>query len=367
MANLVPTLLSTFLKIVGVQNNTLNQINEDSYADLAEPSRIDPLCMISKDLLTTDYYEDLLQVSTNLIGSYYVRALPFAYEGQGKVIAKVLNKLKPSRKFNAANYLAGESIDSPLQDKNYTPHSANEYTFGLPTMATEARSVVYSEEKQRAPEFDTPSGLAVGKIIEVQIPTEDGVMIPIKVNIQLLTTPIDTPLAVALMSNETVDSSWTERYYKWKSGRITFFDLFTGASLVHHRKDVILSDENNLLTTISNRRKAGLFNATVNKDDQSYGVSTNIMIVSSTIADKAAKAHRGRMNDPRTREYIMDDLSILVLMVVDKAAEIVDVYYRNVDHGNTLTVRSLISVNNQDGPDMQEVLSALAVSKGATF
>ena len=373
MAKLVPHFITTFLNLQGNTANTANQVFEDSWADLAAPSRIDPLCIITKDLLTTEYYDTLLQVSTSLAASYYIRALPFAYGEEGKAVTKVLNKLKPGRGYDIIGATESHVTES-------------DYKFGLPTPAVEARSKA-SAKKGKASEkkggkekkglhgkvadgFEAPAGLAVGKVLEISIPVPNkDTPVDVQVTVQLITMPVSPMMATALMSSENIDATWKERYHKWKSNRISFLDLISGVDLVEKRKKLMLEDTHGILAEVSSRRKAGLFNAAMVTDDRSYGVSTNILIVSTRSAEAAEMSHRGKLDDSsgNARRRIMNELSLLVLMVIDKEEEIVDIYFRDSDKKTEITVRSLKKVDKKDGPDITEVMAALSTNKSVVF
>ena len=336
-------LLDTAVNLFGTglkrSETMVDQSMADSYADLARDSRVDPLCLVSNDLKHTEYLNDVMQTSLSIVTSYYMQALPFARDISGIQVQKTLGRM------NRGKQMGLESFSS------LPPTISDSYRYALPTEALRAAT----ERDDKSP-VDGDVSMAVGKVIQVEV--SEKVKVPVTIRLHAKIAP--DPVMVAILSNETIDNSFTERYYKWRNDRITFWSEFLFASdLIKARKEIMMNDDNGILEEITKRRREAL-TKTASTGERSYGVSANVFIISKDILRRVESSHKGRIANANVKNTIFKSLGLLVLVVVDKEDEWVSIYYRDIDGSSDISLKALKSKVKKDSPDIGEMLKTMA-------
>ena len=209
------------------------------------------------------------------------------------------------------------------------------------------------------------SSLAVGKLVEVKLQTQNG-EVTIPVSIMLQSSFVTPSIATAMMASHNADSTMRERAYKRKSGRISTTDFLLAGDLIKKRKQLMIQDDAGLLEEIQKRRRNGRWNAYASGASQ-VGASNNVIIVSRDVIKRVEREHRGRITNQRVRNRIFEDMGIMVMVIVDKEEEFVTFYYRNVRLPTDIPIKSLKRVSDKNGPDIGDILKSLMQGNSATF
>lgn len=372
-----------------------------SLASISQSSRIDPICLVSDDLTQLPQYQDLLNTSVNLITSYYIRALPFAAGKEGARVNAILSSLNPSRSVNITLESKGADfrLGLPSNDVDvgavlkYTIESATTYypdgTSSNDTGKTGKTGAPGKDGKTGAPGktgktgkagargksgkkvkdhsikadlskvLDSKGTLAVGKTFSVDIPNEKGTgKTAVSIVVQLSALANDPDVMSAMLSIRNFEVKMPERWFKWRAGRINFWEMLSGTDVAKKRRSVQLKDKHGILENISRRRVEALADSTFS-GNPIYGLNSNVYIVSQRVMDEAETNLAGSFNDESTRNEVFRALNALVVMVVDTEIDFVTIYYRDSRYHNELPLRSLGKLGKGDGPDVNELIDAL--------
>lgn len=122
-----------------------------SFTEFTKVAKVEPLSIVSRDLLTVDYMPDIMGTLLNNFIGYYLQALAITTNVEAARIVRVLDRLNPDRDPTIGDYanvigLGTESLETmPVLNKNA-------YQFRLPrtTTALEANGpkIILNDEKK---------------------------------------------------------------------------------------------------------------------------------------------------------------------------------------------------------------------------
>ena len=434
--------ISKFLQIAHLTNLTNNTFNPSSLSNMVKQTNVEPFCVISKDCVNLEYITDVNSTLLNMFSAYYLQAISTITRLDDVRIKKVLDAVGTNTrvtlesvsldtgvlKFKLPNS-ANLSLESELTDKlkgilNKVPgHNGKDY----PNAKTGL-----SENSQ---EYYNTANLAIGKIIEVTITLDGGVrtfnktktsttndngisnyfegnnIVPdnttvteresttkgteqqiVKNDDVLVTIPIHVRLLVNVVGPKTIDSllvrhkediGFDERWYSWRSGRISFWkDLVMCQDLIRERKRQALDSDGDVVSKIDARVR----NAIVNKvakmsyktlggqaseikdvDTMSFGVASNLYVITAAEASRIEYHLHGKLSDVKTRNKLFGNGYAMILAVIDPDRERVKFYINGVDGFTDLSVREIKSMSKNKGPDINDMLKMLQMGMSPTF
>jgi len=343
--NFSVSLLDIVSQLASRLNIVRSQVKGDGYHTITHATTVEPLCIVSKDLTHNEYLDDVLQTSLNIVSSYYLRAVPLVDPNTRVVATEILGRLNPNTDISSwgLEKVSPRDFDSEM------------YSSGLPmSLASEVNQADMNNN-----DVHTPSNLAVGKMMKVRIGSDEGKSINVDVMMRMHTKLVDNELVSKLLSNETMDSTFTERWHKMTSGSISFWgDFIWSNDLIRDRKKLMKMDEHNLLAEVGKRRRNSLINAGA-KGKRNYGVTSNVAIISKDVALQVERRQRGKLKNQRTRDLVMESLSLMILAVVDTEHEMITFYYAGNAHETQLSLKNLMNVNKKSGPKIEDVMKIL--------
>jgi hypothetical protein len=434
--------ISKFLQIAHLTNLTNNTFNPSSLSNMVKQTNVEPFCVISKDCVNLEYITDVNSTLLNMFSAYYLQAISTITRLSDVRIKKVLNAVGTNTQFSLESVSLNAdvlkfklpnstnlSLESELTDKfkgilNKVPvHNGKDY----PNAKTGL-----SENSQ---EYYNTANLAIGKIIEVTITLDGGVRTFIKTKTSttndngnsnyfegnnivpdnttvteresttkgteqqivknddvLVTIPIHVRLLVNVVGPKTIDSllvrhkediGFDERWYSWRSGRISFWkDLVLCQDLIRERKRQALDSDGDVVSKIDARVR----NAIVNKvakmsfktlggqaseikdvDTMSFGVASNLYVITAAEASRIEYHLHGKLSDTKTRNKLFGNGYAMILAVIDPDRERVKFYINGVDGFTDLSVREIKSMSKNKGPDINDMLKMLQMGMSPTF
>lgn len=114
--------------IVNRYRNVTAAYKDTSLVDVTKICRVEPLTVISRDLVFYDEMSSILQTNLNLFSAYYLQAIALQAQVKDIHVMKVLDKLNPDRDFSTV-LMATESM------KDHVECHVNAFKFRLPTSA----------------------------------------------------------------------------------------------------------------------------------------------------------------------------------------------------------------------------------------
>jgi len=349
-------LKTLYTYVLQITNGYNKYIKDGSLADVTKLTRVEPLTIVSSDLLNVEYMKDVNNSLLNLFSAYYLQAVSIAGAITSVDVIKVLDKLNPNR--GDVTLLSLESHPSACLEN---------YKYELPKSKSVALELDTTDKKH----LNESSNLSVGKIIEVDISTganAEGKPISVKVPIaiRLLNTVVSTETIVQLLAGKTEDRSLTERYFAWRSGRISFIrDLILCQDLIDEQKRRSIKDESGVFDKIMNRvisaKKWGAFT-----NNPSLVVASNIFVVSEQVAKEIEVSVGGKLTKSSIRNKLFENTYAMILVVVDREWERVTFYTRGMDDYTELSAKEIKAVS-KGGSDIADILKSLQLGTNINF
>ena len=206
------------------------------------------------------------------------------------------------------------------------------------------------------------SNLSVGKLIDVTI-TDQGNTVTIPIAIRLIANELPQSSMLRLLSLQGLDRSLTERFWKWRAGRISFIkDLMLMQDLIREDKKAMMQDKHGILDEIirraRNNKLAGFFskNASMNE-------AANIVIFSEETAKQLKLQHNIDVDNFKQRQTVFDSSYAMIMVKIDRDWERVTFYINGMPLGSSLGKNELKGAAAKgSGTDLVEIFTALKKS-----
>lgn len=414
----VTTLLAAIDGVINIINKvgksvpykSLQAVKPASLVEFTKLARVEPLTVISKDLLTVEYMPDIMQSLLNIFVGYYLQAVAITASIDSVRVIKVLDRLNPDRdpgmvdvigfaKDRATNGLGFESHDDNfyLSEENYRfklPRTNIALEAGYPKTSS---TIVQDNDKPitdftKTQHYNTKDNsntiineavnLAVGKYIDVTItaaPTMvstnsdkskvENVPITLKIPVNVRLAPVVVPDFTIdhILTIKRTDNTFVERYHSWRSGRISFIkDLIFCQDMIDAHKKALISDETGtyaeIMRRVSNSTKKGVLT-----QNPSLSSASNIFIISDEIAKNVEAKLGGKLSNARIRQKAFENTYAMIIAVVDRRFERVIFYYRGIETSTNVSIREIRASNKSKGPDILDVFKALNSGNAASF
>ncbi len=372
------SVIATIADVVKDVNNVRSYYKDRALTDIAQVTRVEPITVITKDLMSVEYLPDVLNTVVNVFAGYYLQAVSLLANIDNVKVLRVLDRLNPDRSVETA-LLTVESHKFQMQE---------EYKYRLPRLSLEESMEVKLDRNVFSKAvIDEASNLAVGKLINVTIrvggtardaegniitdskgkAVEDtrSVTVPVSIRLAPALLPVDS--VVHLLTLKKDDISFFERWHQWRAGRISFIkDLIFCQDLLNAHRKALMQDDSGVYQEIVRRnaqaKRLGLLTA-----NPSLASASSIFVISEEAAKRVEYELGGSLDNPRIRDKAFGNTFSMILVVVDRAMEFVTFYYRNVGASAEVSVRGLKSLNKRNGVDIADVMKALLQNNAPTF
>lgn len=362
--------VSTVLQKIGDITNIFTKAHGSyktvSLAEVTKLARVEPLTIVSKDCMNLEYLPDVLQTLTNIFTGYYLQAVALQTKIDNVNIRKVLDRLNPDRDFYHPAFESHKDIQTI---------SIENYKYLLPRPAMEASGSSQLESNLPTPEISGPEAskvlnenlnMAVGKMLEVTIQSgEQKVKIPVMV--RLAPAVIPNQSIVHILALKAEDNTLVERFHAWRSGRIAFIkDFILCQDLIDQHKKALMNDETGTYSEIIRRaNNAKAYGALSN--NPSLVSASNIFVLSETAAEEVEQKLGGKLDNARIRQKAFENTYAMIIAVIDRNFERVTFYHRGIAASTDVSIRDIKSSNKSKGPDILDIMNALAGGKAPSF
>ncbi len=357
--------LSTIIQYVNYFNKSYgNFVKDTSLTDVTKLTNVEPLTIVSKDLINLDYTKDVANTLLSLFSAYYLQSVAVLTVIDDVKVRNILDKLNPNR-----------SIDQLLAMEAHPSVTLENYKYELPTKQSVALEVDKDDKKQLL----EASNLALGKLLDVRIKLsetvtdKDGVEtvinndVTIPIAIRLLTTIVSNDTITNILTGKLEDKGLIERYHSWRAGRISFIrDLVLCQDLIDEHKRLAAKDESNIVQTITNRvLKAKSFG--VLTGNPSLAISSNLFIISDAVAKEIEYKVGTTFKNLRNRKKIFEGTYAMIIAVVDREWERVTFYVRGIDEPTELSIKEIKAKSSGKDVDIADILKSFQLGMGANF
>lgn len=369
-----------------------------SLSSVTQPANVEPLTILSKDVLTLTETPDVLQALLSLFTGYYLRAASIMGSIDAVRVIRTLDKLNPDRRFNDL-YIVSESSSSYLYRHKESFKYRLPTSYNTPALESEIRRVKFALERDisdkinivdpysdedieaslnRADTTSTAgrdnlailtknSNLAVGKTVQVTMQIGEEREITIPVTIRLATTSLPQESLVHLLTNKSDDITLTERWYAWRSERIEFIkDLIFCQDLIDAHKKAIIKDKDNVYQEILNRVKRGKGFGFLS-DNPSLAVASNLIVITEEDQRIIEKNLGGKLSSPRVRDRIFNTTYAMIITIIDRDWGRAIFYTRDISQPTTVDLKSIKNSSDSKGNEIIDIIKSLQRGEAPSF
>lgn len=377
--DVINTIASTMGKLATAAKHT----KTSSLVDVTAVARVEPLVIIDSDSFNAEQYiGPVIQCAHTIFTAYYLQAVSL-FGAVGNInIAKTLDKLNPNRKPDASGFITHMILSQGMESAQGTMNFASEDPFGLglenfalPTYGMEAKDAQDETVRPNDAKFSEKalatvseqSNLSVGKLVNVTV-TDQGQSATFPIQIRLIANEMPQSPMLKLLSMQGLDRTWSERYWKWRAGRIGFVkDLILMQDLVREDKRAMMEDSTGIIDEIMRRAKnnklAGFFskNASMNE-------AANILVFSEETARQLKQQHNIDIDNAKQRQTVFDGSYAMIMVKIDREYERVTFYINGMPLGTSMNRTELKSnAGKNSSTDLVEVFQALKKSDSSSL
>lgn len=356
-----------------------------SLVEITSVARVEPLAILDTDCMNLDYIGPVMQYAHNIFTAYYLQAVSLIGDVGAINVIKTLDKLNPNRKPDRSGFLT--TVFGAVATEDYGPNAKPIHhqfglgveNFSLPNYALEADKSQEDEEDDRNKPTQAAklgdkamasvtelSNLSVGKVVSVTL-TDQGTSITVPISIRLIANELSIDPMLRLLSLQGLDRTMSERWWKWRAGRIGFIkDLMLMQDLVREDKKAMMQDKSGILDEIMRRARnnklAGFFskNASLNE-------AANIVVFSEETARQLKAKHNIDIENFKQRQTVFEGSYAMILIKVDREYDRVTFYINGMPLGSSLGKNELKSGSNKNsGAELVEIFSALNKASAPT-
>jgi hypothetical protein len=338
-------------------NGAASILNNRSLVDVASVARVEPITMVDADVINVDCLQDLMQSLHSVFSGYYLQAVAMMGTIGEISVAQRLAQLNPNRALGFESmYIETKKIQQNTQFKHRLPLTAHKRDVALEDNDNSKLALAPSDKAIES--IKEAANLSVGKMLNVQL--RDGpVTATIPISIRLMVNIIPTRMMVELFTyRDGFDMDMKERYHAWKAGRLGFIrDLILCNDLIDKRRKAAVKDTKGILSMINNRESGNAFAGFMNAK-ASVATASNIAVVSSETLDQIELAINGRIESKKTRDAIFSNTNLMLLAVVNRSWQRVQIYTRGIDGYTDLSWKDLKNPSKDSGSQVTDILKA---------
>ena len=204
--------------------------------------------------------------------------------------------------------------------------------------------------------------LAIGKLIMFTFKLDrDGspVLITVPIMIQLLPTNMEPDVINAIISLNFTDGL-VKRFYKVRTGEIRFFrDFILGLDLAKKHADALKADYDNTLSKFYSNKLTKRFKYIkgILTGKHHNNVASSMFVIDKEVFDQATKDASLNFDNYKDRQEFFNVSYAMIIVVVDRMSEIVDIYYNGLKSTTEVTFRSLSSKGEVTITDMMQAIA----------
>ena len=370
--SVLSTVMDTYAKAQAVGSH----LKTSSLVSATSVARVEPIVIVDKDCLFLEYLPDILQSTQSIFVGYWLQALSLITNVGDVNVGRVLDKLNPNRKVDTNGFLE-TIVKAGIGKENYT-YASESMKYKLPTIAMEAKgdkgdkdSAIAKVDKgdsaiAKVDNVAELANLSIGKLINVTI-KNNGQEAVIPISFRLMVNTLPPASCVQLLSQGSVDLSFSERWFKWRAGRISFIkDLVFCQDLIREQKRTLMTDKDGVYSEIAKRAKNSKLASFFSKNP-SLAEASNIVVISEETAMQLRVKHNLNLDNFKDRQKIFDKTYAMILVVIDRNYERVNMYHYGISASTSVGLRDIKVANKGSGPNIMEVLAAFKGGNAPVF
>ena len=342
--------------------------NAKSLVGLTKAARVEPLTLIDSDCVHLAYITDVLQSVQSLFTGYWLQGLDMLTNVGGCSVLSILDPINPNRDPDYMEF--AKSVAKRHGMESYTHMSVESYKFSLPMPGKKTLQTSLEADKpakaqpngafhdpKATADIGTPSNLAVGKMMNVTIRNGDK-EISMPISIRLMVAEMPRESMIALVGDQSQNTSLSERFFEWRAGRISMInDLIFCSDLIKERKKMLVKDKAGVYTEVRRRqlahKKAGVLTG-----QASAAEASNLYIISKDTAQDIADRFGLDIDNFSHRCKIFENTTAMIIVVIDREYERVTFYHEGLRQSTNLGINDIKSANKNTGPNVMDIFQA---------
>lgn len=341
-----------------------------SLADVAANTRVEPLCLIDSELLQVAEMPEITASMQAIFAGYYMHALSLISVLGDVTVSDKLGQVNPNRPVFES--LKKEDLDkytlatlSQEAYKHQLPTRENTQKLSMAMLANSDALGINDEDRTK--DLRELSSLSVGKVYDVELCHEGEVRARVKVMIRLFANTLSSSSMINLFTfKNQFDMSFKERWYQWRSGRISFFkDLIFCRDLMEKHRNTMIKDKSRIYNEIVARQNKNTLAGFLSQK-ASLATISNLAIISINTANAIEAELGGKIEKSAIRERIFKNTNLMVLAVVDPNWQRVQFYHYGVEAFTDVSFKD-IKLGMKQGDNIADILKAFAEGKAPTL
>lgn len=330
---------------------------DQSLSQFTKLTQVEPIAVVSKDLTNNENMPDVMQTILSIFTGYYMQAVNIIAAVDSVKIIKTLDRLNPDRD-SSGWLLTVESIRTM---------DAASYKYRLPSLESADDSKDESTLGLKAKgNIDEATNLAVGKMLQVVF-KDNKEHVSVDVRVRLAPVIVSNTGVEKIIVSKTDDTSFTERYHAWRSGRIKFIrDLIFCQDLIDEQKKMLMNDEEGIYTEIirrvNNSKKYGLVT-----QNPSLVSASSIFVVSEEVAHQIEVKLGGSLSNKRILDKVFENTYGMLFVVVDREYDRVSFYTRGIHGSSDFSIKEIKAANKGKGLDVTDLLKTFTMGQAPSF
>ncbi len=362
--------IETALELVGKLPELARAAKGGSLIEYTQATRVEPIVLMDEKVSNLSMMPDVMQTLTSIFAGYYLQAVALSVNVGSVNVLSLLDSLNPDRDpwFSGAEAAKGWAMEQ-LSSYEYGLPLPGE-AVGLEHFGIESKSESkYSKDavtnKDSLQVVRTPSNLAVGKLIEVNIES-NGQKATFPISIRMIPVMAKSVDMVRTMSIGSTDISFMGRIHAWRSGQIEFVkDLILCQDLITDHKKGLIKDDGGIYTQTMKRKNKNRLSALFSKTI-SVSTASNILIISESTKKELERQINGKLKHFKTREKMFSDTYTMLLVVIDPDWEGITIYHRSIETETEVTASDMKQMGKKD-VDVGEILKAYTLGNAPSF
>jgi len=347
---------------------------------------IEPTAIISSDLKDEEVLERLLTLESDIFASFYMQIFDIINKVNG-LDGSVTIGLLSTNNGNLTKGIKGTLSHLSYETDYLKDLSIEDYKDSLlPSLSLEqsvhARITnTKSNDKKEKPSTikekdrsaskskndDITSGIPSAIIrkfnleMRVAIEGSEPYFIEVPVIIKLNTVFVKSSSIVNVLSSKE-NTGFFDRLDEYRSGAISLVDLLTAGDLIHKYKKNALDSQNDALYKLLISKKDAINEAVVKKGSIPFERYYNMLLITEEDAILIEKAIRGKLSKDKYKEKVLDTMMCLMLTVVDRDYERVNIYIKDIAGVSDLSFKAL-KKKKDSSDDIGEIYKALLTGR----
>jgi len=211
--------------------------------------------------------------------------------------------------------------------------------------------------------------LVTGRVVDLDITTESGGIVPLRVAVQLIPRVLSDLVAGAFLGLNT-DASISRRLRQVRVGQISFFhDFIFALDRIKKLKEALKQDSSGDLSDMLSQQSNSLAKHGLNltRISNGYNSASGVMIISKEAFEREL-SDAGATFDTKSQQSFFSKSYMMMLAVIDQAHNIVDLYTHGIKGHAEYSFASIEKVgSSKSGIDVKDVMSLMSQGNAPRF